>query len=306
MNKKILIACLIVFVYLVGCTTKETSLPIEDHNLLYFLDSGSGQLKPLPFDKNPNDLLPFELAEDIISQLQNGVKNSLLEPALESSLVIEQINILNHIVFINFDKDYYLMSPIKELQTRTAIVRSLTSFDVFKEVEFFIDSKPLVFDEIEMGRMSKRDVLLTFDESIQGSEYQNAVIYYPDPNIDKLIETDVVIDIAPNKKIEEIIIDQLKHGEYQVLPDNVELLNVYTHNGICFIDFSPEFLTMTLEEGMSERLLVYSIVNSLIELDHVSTVQILINGKVVSKFKSNFDMNRLFVKNYSLINHDSN
>lgn len=271
-------------------------MPIEDHNLIYLFDDNSDQLKPVVYGKSPEDLMPIELAEDIVELLKSGVKGSNYEPSMEAELTIDQVNVLSSSVFINFNTDYYLMPPIKELQTRTAIVRSLTSFDAFKEVEFFVGSKPLTFDGIEIGRMSKHDVLLTFDESLEGNEYQNAIIYYPDPEIEKLIETDVVIDIAPDRKIEEIIIDQLKTGDYQVLPPYVELLNVYTHNGICFIDFSSEFLSMPIKEGLNERLVVYAIVNSLIELDHVSTVQILINGNVVSDFKGNFSMNRLFEK----------
>ncbi len=306
MNRFYMIISFLAVMVISGCAPQETTLPIEDHNLIYLFDAGNDQLKPVLYGKNPEELIPNELAEDIVGYLKTGVKGSTYEPSVESGLEVEQVNVLGNSVFINFNIDYYLMPPIKELQTRTAIVRSLTSFDTFKEVEFFVGSKPLIFDGIEIGRMSKHDVLLTFDESLEGNEYQNATIYYPDPEIEKLVETDVVIDIAPDRKIEEIIIDQLRRGDDQVLPPYVELLNVYTHNGICFIDFSSEFLTMPIKEGLNERLVVYAIVNSLVELDHVSTVQILINGNVVSDFKGNFSMNRLFEKNYSLIYHENN
>ena len=295
--------------FLVGCQIKETELPMDVHEVVYLIDPVSQTLKPVIYKGQMSVGLlgdePVELVSQIIDSCQNGVSGSGYEPSVSDKMAVEQINIFGSSVFINFNESYYLMTPLSELMSRTAIVRSITSFDAFKEVEFFIDGKPLAFDDVQIGRMTRYDALLSFDEAMDRNEEYKTTIYYPDRETQKLKMTEADVEITPDKKIEEIILNQLWLGEDRIFDETIQLLNVYTHNGICIVDFSSGLLNMTMTEGLNQRLIIYAIVNSLTDLDHVSSVQILIEGNVVTTFQDKFNMNRLFEKNYALIEYDS-
>lgn len=295
---------LLLAVGIMACGIEETPIPLDAERMIFLLDKNTGTLRPVPFETEVEDVKDLALVNSVLSKMIYGVVGSAYEPSVDRELAIEQVSITNGNVMISFTEAYYMMPPIKELQTRSAIVRSLTSFEEFSEVEFFVAGKSLEIDGVSLGGMSKNDVLLTYDETTTRNEVQKANVYYPDGDIQKLQKLEVVLEITPDQKIEEIIINRLDQGELDLLPNEVELLNIYTHDRICFVDFSGEFLMMNIQEGLNERLIIYSIVNSLVELEHVSMVQILIDGNVVSDFNDVFMMNRLFERNQSLIADD--
>ncbi len=135
-------------------------------------------------------------------------------------------------------------------------------------------------------------------------EEKTVVIYYPTPNKTRLVPVYVEVDITPDMKLEEIIVLKLIEEERNaMMPEGTKLLNIYTHEGICFVDFSSEFQTVYLPKGISERIAVYSLVNSLTELGNITNVQIMVEGELVSTFQGTLSLNRIFSKNFSLIEY---
>jgi len=129
-------------------------------------------------------------------------------------------------------------------------------------------------------------------------------MYFPNKDLSSLVAEFTSVTITPNKKLEEIVVDKLLTSNSQILPTDVKLLNVYTHEGICFVDFSSEFQTSLLPSGISERIAIYALVNSLTELTNITNVQILVEGKKESTFQGTLSLNRIFTKNFSLIETD--
>jgi germination protein M len=66
---------------------------------------------------------------------------------------------------------------------------------------------------------------------------------------------------------------------YSALPQNLKLRGIFFDSGVFFIDFDKEFKLLS-KTGAAEQLLgVYSIVNSLTELDPNSRIRFLIDGR---------------------------
>lgn len=57
-----------------------------------------------------------------------------------------------------------------------------------------------------------------------------------------------------------------------------KIINILTKDGICYVNLDSSFLTVV--NNVSTEVAVYSIVNSLVELDNINKVQILVNGEV--------------------------
>lgn len=68
------------------------------------------------------------------------------------------------------------------------------------------------------------------------------------------------------------------------LPDNGVLLGTWVDDGVCYVNFSPDFLVYA-PVGESERnLLLYSVVDTMGNLDSVTAVQILVDGERLPEF----------------------
>ena len=73
-----------------------------------------------------------------------------------------------------------------------------------------------------------------------------------------------------------------------------KIVNILTKDGICYVNLDSNFLTVI--NNVSTEVAVYSIVNSLVELDNINKVQILVNGEVPTTFSnSTFERNLDYV-----------
>lgn len=68
------------------------------------------------------------------------------------------------------------------------------------------------------------------------------------------------------------------------LPGEDTLIGVWTDDNICYVNFSAEFLTQAPEEETEQNLLLYSIVDTLGNLDSVTAVQLLVEGERLPEF----------------------
>ena len=63
------------------------------------------------------------------------------------------------------------------------------------------------------------------------------------------------------------------------IPEGTKINNVYLKENTVYVDFSEDFIKNAPNGVEEEGLLVYSIVNTLTELNEVNGVKILIDGK---------------------------
>ncbi|UKI38070.1 MAG: GerMN domain-containing protein [Clostridiales bacterium] len=84
------------------------------------------------------------------------------------------------------------------------------------------------------------------------------------------------------------------------IPDGTKLLSVETKDGICFVNFSQEFVSKHSGGSAGEYMTVYSIVNSLTELEHIQKVQFLVDGNKLEVFK-HMVFNEPFERDASII-----
>ncbi|QZY57066.1 GerMN domain-containing protein [Crassaminicella profunda] len=89
--------------------------------------------------------------------------------------------------------------------------------------------------------------------------------------------------IISSEQIEEVLIlEELIKGPRNkmlnmLMPQYTKIISVKTVEGICYINFSREILNVAWGE-MNKEMMIWSIVNSITELDYIQGVQILVEG----------------------------
>ena len=111
--------------------------------------------------------------------------------------------------------------------------------------------------------------------------------------------------ISAEQLEEKIIIEELIKGPrnkflHPTIPSDTLLLSIKTENNICYVNLSNRFLDYSKAEKMN-KLSVWSIVNSLTELSHVDSVQILVEGNKEDLLEKKIDTGEPLRRNEELM-----
>lgn len=283
----------------------EIAVKQNDHNVIYLYSDKEIQLIPLELSEEwiSQSANSQALARAILLKLTENNIDKMLHATIPATVTIRNYRVDKKHVTVDFNDSIFKLTQQQEMILKTSVIKSLTSFDAFDSVEFFFNGIPIKEGQQNIyGKFQKRDALLSYDEVVNRVSYKTVSLYYPNDKKDKLIQLYEEIPISPNKKVEEVIIETiLNNSEHSIFPKNTKLLNVYTNEEICFVDLSSECQTNFLPNGISERIAVYSVVNSLTDLPNITHVQFLVDGQVAKTFQGNFSLNRLLIKNYALM-----
>ena len=307
LSRWLLVFVLLFYIFLSGKNyyTKELSTQTLEDNVIYLYDNMEKSLVPVEIDLNW--ISQFDtagiLALNIMGKLAIDDQDKSLYATMPKEIKIRTIRVDQKHVIINFDESIFTLSPQQELIFKASLIKSLTSFEAFESVEFFFNGVPMKDKQQKItGKYQTGDVLTTYDDVVNRNFNKTVIIFYPNEKQDKLKQVYQNIILSPNKKIEEVIIETIINEQMlPTLPRDTKLLNVYTNQEVCYVDLSSECQTNYLPNGITERISIYSLVNSLTDLPNITYVQILVEGQIVKTLQGNLSLNRLLTKNYALI-----
>ncbi len=83
------------------------------------------------------------------------------------------------------------------------------------------------------------------------------------------------------------------------MPSNLGILSVNLSDGIAYVNLDNTFVSEAL--ALPDELIIYSLVNSLVEGSGVERVQISVNGETNVSFRNTVDLNQFFEENLALV-----
>ena len=123
---------------------------------------------------------------------------------------------------------------------------------------------------------------------------------------DKLVPQKVSARYSSNLSKEKMIVEKLmqgpESGAYPTINPNANLLGVTIKDDICYVNFDSTFLNG--EYDILPKLMIYSIVNSLVEGTEATQVQITINGESKAKYMGTVDLSQPLKENLELVAAD--
>lgn len=151
------------------------------------------------------------------------------------------------------------------------------------------------------------DTIDNIEETISSNEPLNLTVYFPRLPDFNLINEEIKLD--GNMNIEEkikFIIGTLTNGVdkanvLDVIPNGSRLNNVYIDEKTAYLDFSQEFVDNHPGGSLGEYNTIYSIVNSITEINGIESVVFLIEGKKQSTYKGHCQFDIPISRDESLI-----
>ncbi len=278
---------------------------------VYYLNTAKGGIEPVTkkYDNTKSRTEILNRVYELFTEEQQASKVNLVSAMpIEVEVLEYSIDYTQGIMTVNFSQNYKELSNVDEINFRSALVWTFTDLEFIKKVKIQIDGyafttlngKPIdyfdrtnIFVEptIAVDKMVQRDITLYYYREFEQSK-------------DYLVREARTATTKESTPIEEVIaIELIKgsdvEGNKNPIPSNVRIRSVKRDNAICFIDLDDNFLKGNLSER-EQKIRVYSLVNSLTEVNNIEKVQILINAKKTRGFEA-IDISKPLKRNYYII-----
>lgn len=252
------------------------------------------------------DASKAEIVGFLINELTKSPNTEGGMNALPDKTKLLSTKIRGKTAVLDLSRDYYKNRDVDELLARLAIVNTVCAVDGIENVRINIEGKALVSTTTgaEIGLISRNNVA-TGPQDSEITEKEIVIIYYPDKSAERLVAESREIELHASLSVEKLIISELTKAPenenlVQVIPSDTKVISAETNDGVCFVNLSGDFVSKVESSSSSTTLALYSIVNSLTELDSINSVQILIDGKTGVEF-GNYVLDVPLERNRNLI-----
>lgn len=152
-------------------------------------------------------------------------------------------------------------------------------------------------------------VMLTEEEKQKAGEKVAVILYFANDQVTKLVLEKRFIDKSKVGEINALaseVLNELFKGPIsgdlrETVPKDVPVPTVVVKDKTATVDFSKEFVKKHPGGSTGEIFTVYSIVNTLTEIEGIEQVQFTIDGKKKDEFKGHLEFAKPFKPDKSLI-----
>lgn len=262
---------------------------------IYYIDKSETKIASreyIPKEEDVHKLIP-ELLDEL------SMKNTSYG-AVPQNVTINGIDLTDGIATIDFSETYDEMSKDREVLCRSAVVLTLTQIPSVEYVSFTINDFPYrKKDGNFAGVMKASDFVADLGGGNNIFAKADFTLYFANEKGTGLKEYKLADANYGEKTKEQFIIEQLIKGPAEdgytpTLSPKLTVMSIVTANNICYVDFAENFLTE--QSKVSNELVIYSIVNSLSELNDIHKVQISVNGDSALKYHEDISLNEPFIR----------
>ena len=296
-----LILISILAISLVGCgedKQEETS-----GMFVYFINKEGDELAKEEY-RVKSDNVTSQIT-DLLDALSKDGDEKEDKAAVPENVIVNGFKLENGIVTVDFNSEYNHLENQREVMCRAAVVLTLIQVNAVDGITFTVNDKP--YEKVSGSRLGVMDAS-SFVSMLRGGDDQFAVadflLYFGNEEGTKLKRYELKDANYGNKSKEEFIVEKLisgpnKDGYTPTINKNVKLRSVSSSNNICYVDFDSSFLTE--RSGVLDEVCIYSIVNSLCELNDIHEVQITINKDSDIVYHKKISLREPLIRNLDLV-----
>lgn len=295
----IMIAIGLILIF-ISCGKKEKEDVIVS-SIYYMNFDDMGLVKcEYKMQKMPMDQMIDQVLKDLVDCKEKNLKSVYPE-----NIKVEKWEYKDSDLLLYFPKSYSKMDADEELMLRAATVKTLCQVQGVDFVNFYVDGRELTDqDDRVIGSMNEEYFVGNVGSSLHSYKETSLKLFFTDEQGMNLIEKSVDLRYNSNSLLEKMIVAQLIKGPGDaslspVIPPETKILGVSVQDGICYVNLDESFLNISLH--VNPKIMVYSIVNSIIENGDVSKVQIMVNGESDMVFGDELDLTKPLTMDLELI-----
>ena len=218
--------------------------------------------------------------EEILPEFESGDGISIVSYEPD-----ESNNVTFYIVDIGMHSDEEL------LLYKAALVKTFSQISEIGRITVALTTQSGDISSSVSSVTYDHDSFFFYDEDEAYLNEDTVTLYLPNSSGRKLKRVISNINISGDDSMEMAVLKLLQR--YKVFSADTEILSVFTRSGICYIDFSEDFLD---DSGRnSAEVVIYSIVDSLTNMRGINSVRIYVEGKDAENFRDEVDLTGILV-----------
>ena len=282
-----------------GCGQTQTEYSV------YYADSTESQLIPYTVKFDDSGMTPEEIMMRLLEEMSTPRKGSNAVVIKPTDVTEKSVTLTDKVAVVELEGDYAGMNTVTELLYRTAVVKELTQVYGVERVTFMQDGEVITTGSGDtLENMAASAYVDDSGDKGGNVEWRDINLYFANKDGTKLVRTGMTVAYNKNMSLEKIVVSKLLAGPTDsrlqaTIPDTVSALSVSMRDGICYVNLTESFLTDYA--NVSGDLPIYSIVDSLCDLESVKGVRILVNGSTSAVFRETIPLDSTFTADYSMV-----
>lgn len=282
-----------------GCKEDNDSEGMQ----LYYLNIEGTKLLGTAYEPTSTDVM--DQVNEILAHLNNEPEDAKLRQIIPDYITVNSCTYNGYLVSIDFGSSYNNLGAIEEVLMRAAIVQSILQLEGVTGVTFTVDMKPILDASGSfVGIMNKDSFVENPGKQINSSTQTTLTLYFSSADGTYLEKETRSVHYSSNISMDKLVMEQLMEGPKKAglmgtIPSGTSLITISTVDGICYVNLDSSFQNQSNE--ITEQVVLYSIVNSLTELNDIEKVQLSINGSTSGKCRYDYDLSVLYEMNEDVL-----
>lgn len=266
---------LVILAGLCACSTKNDD-SAKDKLTVYYVnnngyENGGEYIEGVDYYLEGSE----DLVNNALDYLGSPPSDSGLSSALAKGTRIYSYSLEDGAMEITLSPAYLLLNDLEKSIVKCCLTLTLCAIDEVESVSIYVDGK-LVEEKL--------DARMMIIEDTDTNEFEKRItLYFPEGNYNYLQTEYRVLTVGRDKLLAEYVVEELikstqTEGLASSIPNGTRLISAEQKNGVCTIDLSREFVDNRPDTAAGQRMTVYSIVNSLTNLENIEKVNFLVEG----------------------------
>ena len=280
-----------------GCKSDEVKDPNAFY--VYFKEASASTLYPVPAVLDHSASFD-EIVSSVWNHLTEGPSSAKYVSPVPAEVELKGVSLDESDLVFNFSASYNALSAETELLLRAAIVRTYTQMSPVNAVEIHVEDQPLILsDGTLVSSQKSSDFVDLFGSGYNAFKEGTFKLFFGSEDGKGLVEVTREVNYKTSLSPEQEALSLLLKGPnadekgIRLFPKDLKVISVSTRNEVCTVNFGP--LPGDTSPSVLPEVFVYAIVNTLTEINGVSSVQFMENGSAASElFDSIFISNPFY------------
>lgn len=306
MKKKIFMIITVLMLCLLagGCSVEVQNDP-NTQSVYYLYDISADETQLEKVDYNPEETTAEYMLKDMMQQM-NQKEDDVERISLLPDDVQMNYSVEGEVLVVNFNSQYTQMSKAREILVRAGVVKTFLQVPGISAVRFTVENQDLTDSKGESVGEMTADTFAEFSGNEPDAYCSTTfTLYFTDKDGQNLVKEQRTVRYRRSIPKERIVLEQLmkgpmEKGHYPTIPENTEILDATIADRICYVAFDRVFSSYALD--VSEKIPVYSVVNTLLDALEADKVQITVGASdKLDIFGQKMSLYRFYEKNDKLV-----
>ena len=287
-----------------GCSVEVQNDP-NTQSVYYLYDISADETQLEKVDYNPEETTAEYMLKDMMQQM-NQKEDDVERISLLPDDVQMNYSVEGEVLVVNFNSQYTQMSKAREILVRAGVVKTFLQVPGISAVRFTVENQDLTDSKGESVGEMTADTFAEFSGNEPDAYCSTTfTLYFTDKDGQNLVKEQRTVRYRRSIPKERIVLEQLmkgpmEKGHYPTIPENTEVLDVTIADRICYVAFDRVFSSYALD--VSEKIPVYSVVNTLLDALEADKVQITVGASdKLDIFGQKMSLYRFYEKNDKLV-----